>query len=47
MIGKTFAEQIRNMIVERQENIDKLLPTILEIPTLKSAHITLERIYVG
>jgi len=33
LIGQSYAERIRNMIVEHQENEEKLLPTILEIPT--------------
>ena len=33
LIGQPYAERIRNMIVEHQENEEKLLPTILEIPT--------------
>ena len=33
LIGQAYAERIRNMIVEHQGDEDKLLPTILEIPT--------------
>ena len=33
LIGQAYAERIRSMIVEHQENEEKLLPTILEIPT--------------
>ena len=33
MIGQSYAERVRSMIVEHQENEEKILPTVLEIPT--------------
>ena len=33
MIAQSLAERVRNMIVEHQNNEEKVLPTILEIPS--------------
>ena len=33
MIAQSLAERVRNMIVEHQNDEEKLLPTILEIPS--------------
>ena len=38
MIGQIYAERIRNMIVEHMENEDKMLPTIMEIPTKETPY---------
>ena len=33
LIGQSYAERIRNMIVEHLANEEKILPSVLEIPT--------------
>jgi V-type H+-transporting ATPase subunit F len=38
LIGQSYAERIRNMICEHQENEEKILPTILEIPTKEAPY---------
>ena len=33
LIGQSYAERVRNMIVEHQESETKVLPTVMEIPS--------------
>ena len=37
-IAQSLAEKLRNMIIEHQENEDKLLPTVMEIPSKDSPY---------
>jgi V-type H+-transporting ATPase subunit F len=38
LISQSLAERVRNMIVEHQNNEEKLLPSILEIPSKESPY---------
>ena len=38
LIAQSAAERVRNMIVEHNENEEKLLPTIMEIPSKDQAY---------
>ena len=38
MISQSLAERVRNMIVEHQNDEEKLLPTVLEIPAKEAPY---------